>query len=652
MRYYLGVFLLALLHPISGKGQQLRDSISAVMVTASRIPSGVKTTGKSVTVLTSKDIRSTTATTVDELLANLPGLNINFRNGFGVQADIGMRASTFSQVLVMVDNVRINDPLTAHFNSNIPIALAEIGQIEIIRGPASASFGSDAVGGVIHIKTKSYLRRYEHRELTITGEAGTGANRQTTSNIGAFYQEGKLILSGGVQTNIASGETLVNPNFTHGISDDSLYYNHFDLRTYSASVVCLFSHRWNLYLRANTTQRAFNAKYFYTRSLYDESEEETNSRGIQASIRHHSERQETEILLSQRNTDDLFTFNPLFPANRHHTQQRILNITHNFDGASRLKLAIGAQAIHQKISSTDRGDHQKTNGGIFSTLSYPILPNLVPTVSIRLAVDPAYGAKVLPQMDWAYAYKKWIIRSSTGMAMRSADFTEQYISSQIPMLSPGRNIGNPDLKPEQSFSADLGLDWNPSNDFSLSSSVFFRQSKNLIDYILTNANDIKNATNLQPDETYLYANNISESLTIGMEFSARKNYTFDHSQIKLEGNYTYLQTSTPNGIVSKYIANHPRHVANAKADLYLPNLSLTTTLQYQQRAEAFAEQIRGHVPKEVFLLHAKLSIHTTDDRFSFYLRVNNITDADYQFILGAPMPGRWWMLGMRWSLYQ
>ena len=94
----------------------------------------------------SSDLKSLPVSSVDELLRYVSGVNLNVRSQFGVQADIGMRGSTFSQVLVLLDNVRINGPLTGHFNNNIPLGMAEIARIEIIRGPASASYGADAVG--------------------------------------------------------------------------------------------------------------------------------------------------------------------------------------------------------------------------------------------------------------------------------------------------------------------------------------------------------------------------------------------------------------------------------------------------------------------------------------------------------------------------
>ncbi|HHB52705.1 MAG TPA: TonB-dependent receptor, partial [Saprospiraceae bacterium] len=543
---------------------QLTDSISTITVSASHIPSSISQTGKNITVLTAKDIQNSSATSVDDLLGSLSGVHLNTRGAFGVQADISMRGSTYSQVLILVDNVRLNDPLTAHFNNNLPVTLAEIGQIEIIRGPASASFGTDAVGGVIHIKTKSYLRQYQKQEFSLSGEVGLGAHRQSMSNIGLLYQKDKLLFAAGVQTNISDGEQLENPNFKQGIPTDSLYQNYFDIRTYSASLAYLFSDQWNIYLRTNTTHRAFIAKSFYTQSIYDESTEETKSNSFQATIRHRKDQHHTAITLAHKSTDDLFVFNPLFSANQHKTNQDILNIHHRMNISSRIKLAFGGQFLQQTIKSTDRGDHQKNSTAIFATIAYPIIQNLNTTASLRLVYDPAFGIQPIPQLNFAYVFNEMTIRSSIGSAIRSADFTEQYISSQIANLSPGRNIGNPDLKPEHSQTIDLGIDWRPQHNTLLAATIFYRQSKDLIDYILTNSNEIKNAPNLLQNENYLYANKIANSKTTGMELQLQKQYNIHQNTLSLSGNYTYLNTTAPDGIISKYIANHPKHQLNAK----------------------------------------------------------------------------------------
>ncbi len=147
----LGISLLCF-----GTNAQAQESLDTTVVSSNRLQDKYKETGKTVVVLTSKDIEQYAVNSVEDLLQDVAGVNLNSRGGFGVQSDIGLRGSTFSQVLVLIDNQRLNDGLTGHFNNNIPIALSEIDRIEIINGPSGVSYGSDAVGGVIHIKTKTY----------------------------------------------------------------------------------------------------------------------------------------------------------------------------------------------------------------------------------------------------------------------------------------------------------------------------------------------------------------------------------------------------------------------------------------------------------------------------------------------------------------
>ncbi|HRF24346.1 MAG TPA: TonB-dependent receptor plug domain-containing protein, partial [Chitinophagaceae bacterium] len=89
----------------------------------------------------------------------LPGVEVQQRGPQGSQSDIVLRGGTFQQVLVIIDGIKLNDPLTGHFNSYIPINTDEIERIEILKGAASAIYGSEAVGGVINIITKTFYRK-------------------------------------------------------------------------------------------------------------------------------------------------------------------------------------------------------------------------------------------------------------------------------------------------------------------------------------------------------------------------------------------------------------------------------------------------------------------------------------------------------------
>src|SRR5690625_5731193 len=68
----------------------------------------------------------------------------------------------------------------------------------------------------------------------------------------------------------------------------------------------------------------------------------------------------------------------------------------------------------------------------------------------------------LPQVSASWKRGKVTYRSSIGRAIRFGDFTERYVSFNLPDLTPLRNIGNPDLKPETSVTMDLGVDWRPA----------------------------------------------------------------------------------------------------------------------------------------------------------------------------------------------
>ena len=193
---FKSLLLLLVLFPllfIQDASAQVEVELDSISVTASRITTSVSGSGKNISVITQRDIQNMPVNSVDELLRSLPGVNINSRQGFGIQADVGVRGSTFSQVLFMLDNVPLNDPLTAHFNTNIPVSLSEIGQIELVRGPASASYGADAVGGVIHIKTRSYMRRQidagDELQTNVFIDGGAGQHNHLTGDLGVDLRE-------------------------------------------------------------------------------------------------------------------------------------------------------------------------------------------------------------------------------------------------------------------------------------------------------------------------------------------------------------------------------------------------------------------------------------------------------------------------------
>lgn len=642
-------FLISFLFTSSIFAQDLIE-LNQINVSATRLEMPAKETGKSVTILSSKEIQELPVQSIDELLRFIPGVNLNARQGFGVQSDIGMRGSTFAQVVVLVDNVRLNDPLTAHFNNNIPISIAEIDHIEIIRGPASASFGADAVGGVIHIKTKTYQSEEVGNSLHTSGNLTMGENNLILSDVGFSGTNGKHRYSMSLRSVNAAGEEFENPNFALGNSPDSLYNNFFHLSTFSGAYAYRINNYWNAYARLSYDKRDFAAKYFYTRSIFDESTEVVDSWWSQVALKRKGPKHETEINLGYKNTDDVFTFNPLFTANEHTTQLLSLNVNDQFYLNSQAKLAVGTQIQHRRIVSTDRGDHQNSSVGLYGILNYPLSPKLASTTSLRLEYDDNFGLEVLPQVSLAYTEDRSVVRASIGRSIRAGDFTERYISHLIPNLSPGRNIGNPDLEAETAYTADLGIDYYASASTFLSATIFYRFANNLIDYGITNANDIDNASNLQAGEEYFYAQNVSESNTLGLELYARKSFelgNFDRLSAQL--GYNWLKTSNEDSLVSKYLSNHPKHNVSLNLLYDAKRFQLSTVSNFIQRNPELVESIGAAVEENYSITNLKLAYKIRQDQFKVFGQVVNLFDTQYQEILGARLPSRWFMLGIEWN---
>ena len=626
---------------------QLNVTLDSVEVTATKIPSPIFNTGKSISFLDSKTINNLPVSTVDELLRYVVGVNVNARQAFGVQSDIGLRGSTFAQVLFVIDDVRMNDPLTAHFNNNIPVALHEIASIEIVRGPAAAAYGADAVGGLIHIKTKTYMAQASNKNtINANGEFGLGANKYGYSDVAIAYHNPKWYASASVKTNIADGETLVNPNFAKGTSTDSLFNNYFNLKTYSAALTHFVNDKTKIYARLGYDERDFSAKYFYTANPYDESTEITNSLWSQIGFSSNNKDHFSNANIAFKTTNDLFIFNPLFTPNEHTTNQLVANAFHYYQLSNTIKLGGGLQYINKVINSTDRGDHATNNIALFVNGQSKFNNDLTANASLRAEYDTNFGLEILPQFSLAYLLDKLVLRGSVGKSIRAADFTERYVSSLIPNLPELRNIGNPVLEAERFWSFEAGTDYYATNNLKASFTAFYRAGNNLIDYVITNADNINNATNLLAGSNYFYPTNLNQSNTLGVELSLQKSWQLSED-VSISGqlNYTFLNTTSDGETPSKYLANHPNHNTNFWLTLQYQQFSISSINNIIVRDASFSEGLGLGLEEQYLLSNLKIA-YTLNDRFKPYFRIHNLFNTSYSDVIGAQMPSRWWMVGV------
>ncbi len=125
-----------------------------VTVTATRNPVETKKLSRTVKIITRKEIDASGAVTILDILRTVPGIVVNQNGGVGSPASVYLRGSKPGQTLVLIDGMEVNDPMTPDRSVDFSaFPLDSVQRIEVVFGPASAIYGSDAVAGVINIIT-------------------------------------------------------------------------------------------------------------------------------------------------------------------------------------------------------------------------------------------------------------------------------------------------------------------------------------------------------------------------------------------------------------------------------------------------------------------------------------------------------------------
>ena len=626
------------------QGQSLQE-IDTIQVTTTRLPLQSKETGRNISIVKGTDIQKMAITSLDELFQVIPGIEVQARNGFGAQGDISMRGATFTQVQVLVNGMKLNDPLTGHFNSYIPVSPIEIERVEVLRGAASAIYGADAVGGIINIITKGFQ---PEEKIEAKGNINYGEEELLNTQHGFVINKGRFFTTGGFAINQSDGQIIEEQI----VGDATLeaYNNFFDIKTAGLSFGYQFNNQWRVQARTSYDRRDFSARYFYTTSTFDKSVETTSNWWNQIQISKIGQQNSTDFNIAYRKGQDEFVFSPDFPSTNVHSTD-FLNITLNHlkivNDAFSLK--IGGQLDRRAIESTDRGNHSDWHYGVYTSGVYQPNSQLNVVASLRLDYDDNYELEFTPQLNLSYLLPNITLRASVGKSIRAADYTERYVSFNLQDLTPGRSLGNPDLVAETSWSEEVGLDYRLTKNWELKTTLFARQSSNLIDYVPTNEADISRNQNLLAGENYFYARNITNVQTKGLEVESWIRTTLNNN-MKLQWSlgYTYLNTGNEEDVVSVYIASHARHLINTNLLLTYKKLDIAINGLYKARNEQFAAGINARLAPnyQVWNLRMGYQLHPN---FGLNLQVQNVFDESYQNILGAVMPSRWLLGGIKYA---
>ena len=134
----------------------LEDRADTIVVTATRIPTPEEQVASSITVVTADDISSRQLQTLPDVLKQVPGVSLIQTGGPGGQTSVFMRGTNSNHTKVLIDGIDVSDPSNSGGAFDFAHSLTQdVQKVEILRGPQSGLYGSDAIGGVINIITKS-----------------------------------------------------------------------------------------------------------------------------------------------------------------------------------------------------------------------------------------------------------------------------------------------------------------------------------------------------------------------------------------------------------------------------------------------------------------------------------------------------------------
>lgn len=577
-------------------------SQETVVVTATVAPATLANVGRAVDIVTREDIDNMAAGSVADVLRQLSTVDVRSRGPFGAQTDFSIRGAGFGQVLVMIDGIRLNDAQSGHHNGDIPVTLADIDRIEVLRGGGSSLFGADAFGGAINIITR---RARNGWNADIDG----GQHGLFEASAGFGFQQGDTGATGNDDDTVIAHHIGASASRSDGFMPDRDHDIY--MLDYRADV------GRNTTIFASHANKEFGANGFYGPAPSREWTKQTLMRGEQRWLTR--DRWLGTMQLAYRNHTDRFVYNQTNPAlsdNRHrsHAVNVEMKVHHTLSEAT--QISVGAGGGGDWIRSSNLGDHDFARGSVFAELQQRIGNRITVTPGVRFDGYNRFGSSWSPSVaasGWISPHLKW--RSSGGHAFRVPTFTELYYTDPS-------NLGSPDLKAETAWTADAGLDIFAARRWSGSVTGFGRWESNMIDWVRASTAERWRSTNVR------------DVTTRGVELGVRRGIG---SGGEAGVQYTWQDVDAPSlGELSKYVLAYAPHTLTFSGAGRFGAWTAGPSLQFRRRIDG----------QEYWLADLRVSRRLAAG-WDIYADGSNLLNTSYYEISGVPMPGRWLRIGLR-----
>ena len=577
------------------------NEVDEIIVKGARIETPASNFGSSIFILNSEDIRLRGIRSAIDAISSSPGVTTKKNGSFGGVGSVRIRGASSSQTLVLVDGVPVNDASSPGGGYNFEyLDTSNIERIEVLRGSQSTLWGSDAIGGVVNIFTKSA----EDNSVNILSETGSFGLRKINSEFGLVSNFGKFLF-------------LVGDTSLDGISkadrkDGNIEKDGFETNSYS--------------FKGNMEVNNIEIKGLLS---YIKSDVEYDSFGFVTGVQDGDERSITEEFtgnltikfnLFGEKLENTFSFNQSDISRDYFTDN---NLTFGADGDRKLyryqgntgfgkynKIAFGFEKEESSVSLD-----KLSIDSLFLLYQFQPIKDLVVSAGIRNDDNKGFSSKTTRKIAAAYKISENIsIKSSWGEGFKVPTIF------QTTFFCCGANSANTNIRPEVSTSYDLGFDFSLKDKFSFSL-IYFKQDVN---------NQINFSFSLGGYE------NIDFVESDGFEISSNSKVS---ETVNLFINYSYIDSIDGNGL---RLINIPKDSGELVLT-YAPSskLSGSMALKYNGSEISTYGNLNSWSRVDINLFY-KLN------NFSeVYFRVENLFDEDYQQVFGYGTPDRSGLVGIK-----
>lgn len=655
MKKLFALLLISFCFSEPNQAQDVKE-LQEVEVSSSRTGSTFEKNARAVTLISREDIENAPVMSVDELLSYSVNLDMRQRGYFNQQTDVTMRGSSFDQVLILINGIKMNDPQTGHHNFDLPVTIEDIDRIEILYGGASRVYGVNAFAGAINIITKN------DESHTVSGGVTMGENGlHEYRGSGTFaYKNHSHRLS---VINRGSDGYMENTDFsgTNLFWQSEVHKGNFDMT-----------------FNAGYTAKEFGSQNFYTASFPDQfsavnvgfgslqAHYKTGSKGV-ITARTYFRRNQSRFELFRegedfyrRTAENRFVRNDdtlaAWYAGHNYHDNRVfgseLNYTYDWKAG---KTNIGVEYRDERIYSNNLGtpmnermsvsgepdfafyDKQDRRENVSAFIEHSVqLKKWFISGGAMMNFNSDFGNNIFPGVDVSYMLNKHFKPyASVNRSMRFPTFTDLYYSL-------GNAQGSESLMPENSLNYEAGS-YFYGKGISGRLTLFRREGRNLIDWVRFSGSDTAFASNI----TRINLNGAEVDARINPQTYLGKNFPIKQLRVS----YSYMVAdSTSDGFESNYVLDFLQHKADIS--LYAPvykGLSVAVSSSFQKRTGSYVTAAGEEIEfPDVWLLNLRLR-----QKIKFavvFVEASNLLDRQYVDVGNVLMPGRWLRAGVSFKL--